>query len=229
VTADEKSVEETAEVKADAEVTEVAEATVEAEGAADTEDAVAAEETKRIDDDDPRPGRLKRFNGRVKALSSGRILTALFVFLVVASLSLLGGLFYHWYLPDRATDAAAAKAAISAASEGTVAVLSYSPNTVDNDISSAKSHLTAPFLTYYDQFSNQIVAPAAKQKSVKQSTVVLRAALSELRADSAVVLLFVNQSTQSADRPEPSMTNSSVQVTLTKADGKWLISSFTPL
>ena len=103
------------------------------------------------------------------------------------------------------------------------------PETLDRDFSSAKSHLTGDFLTYYSQFTQQIVGPAAVQKSVKTSAVVLRAALSEFQPKSATVLLFVNQSTQSKDRPEPTLTSSSVLVTLTKADGKWLISSFNPV
>ena len=165
----------------------------------------------------------------MKKRSSGKIFFALLALLVVASLSLLGALFYFSYLPDRETDAAAEKAAISAASDGTVAVLSYTPDTLDRDFSTAKSHLTGDFLSYYDQFTQQIVAPAAKQKSVKTTAVVLRAALSDFHPNSAVVLLFVNQTTQSKDRPEPTLSSSSVLVTLTKADGKWLISSFNPV
>ena len=84
-------------------------------------------------------------------------------------------------------------------------------------------------LKYYEQFTQQIVGPAAKLKGVKTTAVVLRAALTgELHPDSAVVLLFVNQTTQSKDRPEPTMTSSSVVATMTKADDKWLISSFNP-
>lgn len=147
---------------------------------------------------------------------------------VVGSLALLGSLLYFTYLPDRKVDAAAAKVAIAAASEGTVAVLSYSPETLDRDFSSARSRLTGDFLSYYDQFTQQIVAPAAKMRSVKTTAVVLRAAL-EFHPDSAVVLLFVNQTTQSKDRPEPTLTSSSVEVKLTKADHKWLISSFNPI
>ncbi len=213
MTADETSVEETAEIKE----------------TADVEETAGVEPAEDIDDDGAAPGRLKRFTARVKKRSSGKILPALVALLVVASLALLGGLFYFLYLPDRDTDAAATKAAISAASDGTVAVLSYSPDTLDRDFSSAKSHLTGDFLSYYDQFTQQIVAPAAKQKSVKTTAVVLRAALSEFHPDSAVVLLFINQSTQSKDRPEPTLTSSSVLVKLTKADGKWLISSFNPV
>jgi Mce-associated membrane protein len=207
VTADETSVEEAAEI----------------------EKAAGVDPTEDTDDDGAAPGRLQRSMATLKTQSSGKILPALLALLVVVSLGLLGGLFYFLYLPDRDTDAAAAKAAISAASEGTVAVLSYSPDTLDRDFSSAKSHLTGDFLTYYNQFTQQIVAPAAKQKAVKATAVVLRAALSEFHPNSAVVLLFVNQSTQSKDRPEPALTSSSVVVQLTKADGKWLISSFNPV
>jgi Mce-associated membrane protein len=172
---------------------------------------------------------LSELIARLRKLLSSKIVAVLLALLSVASLSVLGALFYFSYLPDRATDSAAAKAAVSAASEGTVAVLSYSPDTLDRDFTSARSHLTGEFLSYYDQFTRQIVTVTAKQKSVKTTAVVLRAALSEFHSDSAVVLLFVNQSTQSKDRPEPALTSSSVQVTLTRAAGKWLISAFNPM
>ena len=222
MTADETSPQKTAEVEETAE----AEETADAEKPTDVDPASNIDD---IDDHGKKPGRLRRFAAQAKKRSSGRILPSVLALLVVASVALLGGLYWFSYRPDRATDAAAAKAAISAASEGTVAVLSYSPDTLDRDFSSAKSHLTGDFLSYYDQFTQQIVAPAAKQKSVKTTAVVLRAALSNLHPDSADVLLFVNQSTQSKDKPEPTFTNSSVSVTLTKANGKWLISSFNPI
>jgi len=209
VTAEKTSVVETAESKAGA------------------EDTVGVEPEERPHDGS-RPGRLKRFAARVKALLSGKILAVLLALLVVASLALLGSLLYFMYLPDRDTDAVAAKSVVSAASDGTVAVLTYSPDTLDHDFASAKSHLTGDFLSYYEQFTQQIVGPASRQKAVKTTAVVLRAALSEFHPDSAVVLLFVNQTTQSKDRPEPAMTSSSVLVQMTKADGKWLISSFNP-
>ncbi|MBW0017117.1 MAG: twin-arginine translocation pathway signal [Mycobacterium sp.] len=210
--------------------TAAAEETEAAEGSADEDVTEAAEPTEGKDSgEDARPGRLKGFPARVKALSTRRMLAAVLGLLVVGSLALLGSQLYFTYLPDQKTDSAAAKSAIAAASEGTVAILSYSPDTLDRDFTSAKSHLTGDFLSYYDQFTQQIVAPAAKQKAVKTTAVVLRAALSDFHPDSAVVLLFVNQTTQSADRPEPALTSSSVEVKLTKADGKWLISSFTPI
>jgi Mce-associated membrane protein len=219
VTADETSVEQAAEPDESA----VSEETPEVESVEDVEPVEDVEGVGAASN------RFKRFAAQLKKRSSGKIIPTLVALLVAASVGLLGGLYYFWYEPERATNGAAAKAAISAASEGAVAVLSYSPDTLDRDFSSAKSHLTGDFLSYYDQFTQQIVAPAAKQKSLKTTAVVLRAALSEFRPDSAVVLLFVNQSTQSKDRPEPTLSNSSVLVTMTKAGGKWLISSFSPL
>ncbi|WP_346779290.1 twin-arginine translocation pathway signal [Mycobacterium camsae] len=201
--------------------------------------ATAVEDTQESDvaeqSEESRTGRFSGFAERVKKRSSrkpgkwsGKIGAALLILVVVGSLSALAGLFWFSYRPDRAVDADAAKAAISAASDGTIAILSYSPDTLDRDFSTARSHLTGDFLSYYDQFTQQIVAPAAKQKAVKTTAVVLRGALTEFHPDSATVLLFINQSTQSRDRPEPATTSSSVLVTLTKADGKWLISQFNP-
>ncbi len=95
-------------------------------------------------------------------------LRTVLLFLVIASAALLGALVYFQYLPDREVDAEAARSAVSAATDGTVAVLSYSPETVDTDISTAKSYLTGDFLTYYNDLTQQFVAPAVKQKSVKK-------------------------------------------------------------
>jgi Mce-associated membrane protein len=201
--------------------------------AKDTDEAEGAEVAESADNS--RLGRLNCFISRVKKRStrkknrrSGRHGVAVVTLLLVVSLSIFGCLFWFSYRPDRDVDAEAAKSAIAAASDGTIAILSYSPDTLDRDFSSAKSHLTGEFLSYYDNFSKQIVAPAAKLKAVKTSAVVLRGALSEFHPESAVVLLFVNQSTQSRDKPEPSLTSSTVLVTLTKADGTWLISQFNP-
>ncbi|OBJ57586.1 hypothetical protein [Mycobacterium asiaticum] len=159
---------------------------------------------------------------------SGKVGAALLMLLVATSLSVLAALYWSTYKPDRDVNSEAAKAAITAASEGTIAILSYSPDTLDRDFSTARSHLTGEFLTYYDNFSKQVVAPAATSNGVKTSAVVLRGALTEFHPDSATVLVFANQSTQSQDRPEPVMKSSTVLVTLTKADGKWLISQFNP-
>lgn len=203
--------------------------TAEAAETAEAEKPEGIDSAEGIDATAKAPGRLGRVAAQAKQRLSGNVLVAALAGLMAVSLALLGAMFWLLWRPDEATDADAAKSAVAAASEGTVAVLSYSPDTVDQNVTTAKSHLTGDFLKYYDEFTKAVVVPAAKQKSIKSTAVVLRAAVSELHPDSAKLLLFVNQSTLSKERPQPSFTNSSVAVTLTKTDGVWLISAFTPL
>jgi Mce-associated membrane protein len=110
-----------------------------------------------------------------------------------------------------------------------VALLSYSPDTLDKDFTAAKSHLTGDFLSYYTQFTQQIVTPAAKEKQVKTTASVVRAGVSELHPQSAVVLVFINQVTTSKENPDGAFAASSVKVSMTKSDGRWLINAFDPV
>jgi Mce-associated membrane protein len=148
---------------------------------------------------------------------------------LVAAAVLTAWMYFSVFKPDRDTNAEAMQSAIKAASDGTVALLSYSPDSLDTDFATAKSKLTGSFLSYYTQFTEQIVAPAAKQKAVRTKAAVVRAALSEIRPESAVVLVFINQTTESKERPDASFINSAVRVTMQKIDGGWLISSFDPV
>ena len=154
------------------------------------------------------------------------MLLAVFLF---ASAGMAAWTYFEMYRPDRATNDAVATTVVQAASDGTVALLSYSPDTLDADFANAKSHLTGDFLNYYTQFTSDIVTPAAKQKAVKTSAQVVRSAMAQLSPSSAEVLLFINQSTTSKENPDGAFTASSVKVGLTKIDGAWLISSFDPV
>jgi Mce-associated membrane protein len=148
--------------------------------------------------------------------------------LVLAAVGLAAGVFFFLYRPDRQIDDAAAQRAIRAASDGAVASLSYSPDSMNRDFANAKSHLTGEFLAYYDEFTKEIVTPMAQQKHIAQTAVVVRAAVSELHRDSAVVLVFLNETTTSKDKAQPLTTPSSVRITLTKVNGSWLISKLDP-
>jgi Mce-associated membrane protein len=153
--------------------------------------------------------------------------------LLIVLLLLSGGtttwLYFKQYRPDKQTDSSVANAVANAASEGTVALLSYSPESLDKDFANAKTHLSGDFLSYYNQFTEQIVAPAAKQKSLKTNARVLGAAVQDLHPNSAVVLVLVDQSTTSKDNPDPAMASSSVLVSLTRVNGAWLITKFDPV
>jgi Mce-associated membrane protein len=148
--------------------------------------------------------------------------------LVVAAVGVAAGLFFILYRPDRRTDDAAAQRAIQAASDGAVTLLSYSYDNLDRDFAKAKSHLTGGFLAYYSKFSEEIAA-GAQQGQLTTTAKVIRAAVSDLHPDSAVVLVFVDQTTVSKQKPEPLKANSSVLVTVTKVNGSWLIANFDPV
>ena len=147
---------------------------------------------------------------------------------VVAAIGLAGALFFLQYRPNQQTDEVAAHAAIKAASDGTVALLSYSPETVDNDLAAGKSHLTGELLRYFNGFSQYFLAPTVRRQGVKASASVLRAAVADMHPNAAVVLVFVHQTTTSKDKPDPVLSTNSVRVTLTKANGTWLIAKFEP-
>src|SRR5690606_4689349 len=126
----------------------------------------------------------------------------LLTLLAVVAVALAAALLVFQYRPDSRGDAAKNEV-LSAATEGTVALLSYSPESLDQDFAAAKSRMTGDFLNYYTQFTEKVIAPAAKEKSVKTSASVVRSAVAEIHPDSAVALLFINQTTTSAEKPDP--------------------------
>ena len=164
-----------------------------------------------------------------RSLPSIPLIPAALVFGLLAAGALAGWLYFAQFRPDTQTDHAVAQSAVNAARDGTVALLSYKPDTLNQDFAAARSHLTGDFLNYYDQFTKQVVTPAAQSKAVATTAQVVGAAASELHPNSAVVLVFVNQVTTSKERPDPAMASSSVLVSLTKVHGDWLITKFDPI
>ncbi len=148
--------------------------------------------------------------------------------LVVGSVGVAIAVYVIAYRPDQRVDDAAAHRVIQAASDGAVAVLSYSSDHLNRDFDNAKSHLTGDFLNYFKKFTDDVVAPTAQQGQLTTTAKVIRAAISELHSDSAVVLVFVDQTTASPKKKDPEKTQSAVQVTLTKVNGTWLIAKFDP-
>ena len=57
---------------------------------------------------------------------------------------------------------------------------------------------------------------------------LVAAALSELRPDAAVVLVYVDQTTTSKDSPDPTKSTSSALVRMARIKGNWLIVKFDP-
>jgi Mce-associated membrane protein len=164
-----------------------------------------------------------------RSLPAIPLIPAALVLGLLAAGLLAGWLYFTQYRPDKQTDDAVAQSVVNAARDGTVALLSYKPDTLNQDFAAAKSHLTGDFLNYYDQFTKEVVTPAAQTKGVTTTAQVAGAAVSELNPDKAVVLVFINQATTSKERPDPAMASSSAKVSLAKVHGEWLITKFDPL
>lgn len=214
-------------VSRDIETTDTAEVVDDDSYAAENE--VGDSVTKDSAADDSSGGSRREQRNWSPRLRKVKVVTVALVLLLLTSAGVATWLYFARYQPNRQTDPSVAQTVVSAASEGTVALLSYSPESLDKDFASAKLHLSGDFLAYYNQFTEQIVAPAAKQKSLKTTAHVIRAAVSELHPDSAVVLVYVDQSTTSKDKPDPSMTASSVLVSMIRSNGTWLITKFDPV
>ncbi|OBG32811.1 hypothetical protein A5672_25440 [Mycobacterium alsense] len=127
----------------------------------------------------------------------------------------------------RGADTARAES-VRAATDATVALLSYRPDTVEKDLEAARSRLTGSFLDAYTKLTHEVVIPGAKQKQISAVASVPAAASTSASARHAVVLLFVNQ-TIVFGHDAPTSTASSVRVTLDKVDDRWLVSQFEPV
>jgi Mce-associated membrane protein len=117
---------------------------------------------------------------------------------------------------------------VRAATDSTIALLSYKPDTVEKDLEAARGRLTGTFLNAYTSLTHDVVIPGAKQKQISAVATVPAAASTSTTENHSVVMLFVNQ-TVIVGQDAPTSTASSVRVTLDKVGGRWLISQFDPV
>ncbi|MCV7301579.1 hypothetical protein H7J93_18315 [Mycobacterium barrassiae] len=206
-------------------------AEAEATAAADAEDSEAAETAEEWPESSDEPEKPKRKIQWSRVLAYG-ILPALALLLALAA-----G-YARWQytssdysaLPPAASEQhpSPAMESMNAARDSTIKMLSYKPDTVDQQLNAARDLLTGDFRDSYTTLINDVVIPGAKQKQI--SAVASVPAVASVSADPkhAVVLVFVNQ-TVVVGQDLPSDTASSVRVTLEKVDDRWLISEFEPV
>lgn len=182
--------------------------------------AEAADEADLLDADDEGPTKERARIGWARLLVAA--LPALVLILA------LGVGYLKWLDGKERESRIAAEQSVKAASESTIAILSYKPETVDQDLRAAADRLTADFRQQYTQLVTDVVAPGAKQQHITAAATVPAAASVIATGKQAVVLVFVDQITTIGNDP-PTQSTSSVRVTLDKIDGKWLISQFDPV
>ena len=136
--------------------------------------------------------------------------------------------YLKWQDASARDSQAAGADAVRAATDGTIALLSYKPETVEKDLDAARTRMTGTFLNAYTSLTHDVVIPGAKQKQVSAVATVPAAASVRATADHAVVLLCVNQAVV-VGQDASTTTASSVRVSLDKIGGRWLISQFDPV
>jgi Mce-associated membrane protein len=156
------------------------------------------------------------------------------VLTVVLAVGLLGAAgFGAWQVVHAvqgapADSAQARQGVADVAKTGAVKLLSYKPDTVEDQLHDATKLLTGDFLKSYTDLTNNVVIPGAKSQKITANATVSAAAVESLATDTASLILFVNQ-TVTIGTGQPSPTASTVRVGLQKVNGNWLIARFDPL
>jgi Mce-associated membrane protein len=215
VTDEEKTtvIDEAEESKVDSDSKDVIE---DAADDADTADAVKAKPTKKRTAKPFRPG-----IDWPRAFAYG-VLPGLALVLALAA-----GFLKYVDNSVRSSDVARAES-MQVAKDSTIALLSYQPDKVKDQLNAARSLLTGDFQNSYTSLINDVVIPGAEQKKISAVATVPAAASVSAQPNHAVVLVFVNQ-TVIVGADAPTDTASSVKVTLDKHGDKWLISEFQPV
>jgi Mce-associated membrane protein len=120
-------------------------------------------------------------------------------------------------------------AAVAAAREAIVPLLSYDYRRLDADFKKASGYLTGSFAAEYAQTTSTVVRPTATQTHAVVVAQVRTASVVSATPDRVVTLLFVNQTTTSNRLKEPNTDFNRVRITMDHLDGRWLISDIDAL
>jgi Mce-associated membrane protein len=140
----------------------------------------------------------------------------------------LGAGYLKWLDSSARASRQAQDESVRAAVESTMAILSYKPDTVEQDLGAAGDRLTGNFKESYTSLTRDVVIPGSKQRHISAVATVPAAATVSATDSHAVALVFVNQTIVMGNDP-PTTTASSVRVTLDKVGGRWMISDFDPV
>ncbi|MGW6735456.1 hypothetical protein [Streptomyces sp. NPDC055013] len=159
-----------------------------------------------------------------------RQLTAVLGALLMAGLMAVAVL--GWQYREGGRTESARTQAVAAARKAAPVVLSYDHRHLDKDFAAAGTHLTGDFRHEYGKTTKTVVGPAArKYRGVVKATIAAPAtgtpATSVVSAspDKVVVLLFVNQVTQSTQVSGSRVDLNRVRMTMTRTAEGWKVSA----
>ncbi|MFJ1877461.1 hypothetical protein [Streptomyces sp. KS_5] len=136
-----------------------------------------------------------------------------------------------WQYRDGHRTESARTQALTAAQKAAPLVLSYNYRHLDKDFARARAHLTGGFHAEYGKTTKAVVGPTAKKyRAIVKATIAAPAtgtpAASVVSAspDKVVVLLFINQVTESTQVSGARVDLNRVRMTMTRTDGGWKVS-----
>ncbi|RJQ79687.1 twin-arginine translocation pathway signal [Pseudonocardiaceae bacterium YIM PH 21723] len=156
-----------------------------------------------------------------------RVLTYFLVAATVALLGIGGVLVYRDVQTQRVDEAR--QGAIDAAGKGLPKLLSYDYRQLDKDLAGAKGLTTGGFQQEFGDLTTRLVAPTAMQQQIVTKTTVSASSVITAETSRVVLLVFLNQVTQTKEAPDPRLEGARVRTTLEQVDGQWLISELTPV
>ncbi|MGX1560724.1 hypothetical protein [Streptomyces sp. NPDC055506] len=160
-----------------------------------------------------------------------RLLTSVLAVLLVAGLVALAAL--GWQYRDGRLAETARTEALAAARKAAPIVLSYDYRHLDKDFSRARAHLTGDFRDEYGKTTKTVVAPTAeKYHGVVKARVAApgsggapAASVVSASPDKVVVLLFVNQVTESTQVSGTRVDQNRVRMTMDRTGDGWKVSA----
>jgi Mce-associated membrane protein len=127
---------------------------------------------------------------------------------------------------------AANQAAVAAAKSEVHSILSYDYRSISTDIARAKLDTTGVFAHQYASTASQLLSEAQQVKAIVQATIGSSGVVSSA-PNQVVVLLFVDQAsvrqTSGKTTPTTRIDQSRVRVTMSRVNGKWLVSDLAAL
>ncbi len=152
-----------------------------------------------------------------------RPLLAVLGVLLVAGLVAVGVLGWQYRQGQRAQEARGE--ALAAARKAAPVVLSYDYRHLDRDFARARGLLTGKFHDQYRKTTTRVVAPTAEKYHAVVKATVATASVVSASPDRAMVLLFVNQVTESTQVSGSRLDLNRVRMTMTRTDEGWRVSA----
>ncbi len=110
-----------------------------------------------------------------------------------------------------------------------VRLFSFGYRTLDMDFAAQRAVTTGPFRDEVGRVTNPAVAPLARKEHVSVTATVSDAAIEQQTPTTGTVLAFLNQDTKNDLLTAPRTDRNRVELTMTKVDGRWLVSGLRAL